>query len=186
MHYSELRTQVLSELDRTLAGISGESMDKLCDLLIHARRIFVAGAGRSGLMARGFAMRLMHMGLTAYVVGEIVTPAIAAEDVLLIASGSGETASLVSMAQKARSLGAKTALVTIFPESTIGQMADAALAIPAPTPKSSLKNTAASIQPMGSLFEQSLMLAFDILVLIMMEKLSKSSDAMFALHANLE
>lgn len=186
MHYDELRCQVLSELSRTLSDISDESMQALSDLLIASKRVYIAGAGRSGLMARGFAMRLMHMGFSAYVVGEIVTPAIGAGDVLLIASGSGETGSLVNMAKKARSLGAKVALVTIFPESTIGQLADVALKIPAPTPKSDLENTAASIQPMGSLFEQSLMLTFDILVLIIMEKLGKTSDEMFRLHANLE
>ena len=186
MRYDELRSQVLSELNRTLSDISDESMQALSDLLIASKRVYIAGAGRSGLMARGFAMRFMHMGFTAYVVGEIVTPAIGAGDVLLIASGSGETGSLVNMAKKARSLGAKVALVTIFPESTIGQLADVALKIPAPTPKSDLQNAASSIQPMGSLFEQSLMLTFDILVLIMMEKLGKTSDEMFALHANLE
>jgi len=186
MAYNELRSQILSELDRTLSSVDGASLENLCGLIAGAKRIFCAGAGRSGLMVRGFAMRLMHMGLTAYVVGEIATPAIGEGDLLLIASGSGETGSLVSMAKKARSLGAKVALVTIFPDSTIGQMSDVAVRIPAPTPKSDHKNAATSIQPMGSLFEQSLMLAFDIAVLMLMDKLNLTSDKMFALHANLE
>ena len=186
MRYDELQKQILTELDRTLSGIDSGSMDILQNLILSAKRVYIAGAGRSGLMARGFAMRLMHMGITAYVVGEIITPAIGKGDLLLIASGSGETASLVSMAKKARSLGAKLALVTIFPESTIGKMADASLKIPAPTPKSSLENSAASIQPMGSLFEQSLMLTLDTLVMMLMEKLNLTSDEMFKMHANLE
>lgn len=186
MLYSDLQKAILAEITRTLSAINAGSTEELRDLILSSKRIYIAGAGRSGLMTRGFAMRLMHMGLTAYVVGEIVTPAIGNGDLLLIASGSGETGSLVNMAKKARSLGAKVALVTIFPESTIGQISDVSLKIPASTPKSALENSATSIQPMGSLFEQCLMLTLDTLVMMLMEKLNLASDEMFRLHANLE
>ena len=93
---------VYGELSRTLSAISPVQMEQLADAILKAKRIFVAGAGRSGMMARCFVMRLMHMGLQAYMVGEVVTPGIAAGDLLLIASGSGETASLACMAKKAK------------------------------------------------------------------------------------
>ena len=149
-------TSVIEELRRTLTAVSYEQQEQLAAEIQKANRIFVAGAGRSGMMARCFAMRLMHMGITAYMVGEVVTPSIAAGDLLVIASGSGETASLVSMAKKAKSLGASVATVTIYPQATIGTLSDAVVAIHAPTSKSAIDTGVQSVQPMGSLFEQSL------------------------------
>ncbi len=108
---------VIGELDRTLSAISEPDAERLVDRILGAKRIFLAGAGRSGLAVRAFAMRLMHMGFGAYVVGETVTPGIKAEDLLVIGSGSGATASLVAMAEKAKKIGAGVALVTIFPET---------------------------------------------------------------------
>ena len=71
---------VADELSRTLTAISPAQMEQLADAILKAKRVFVAGAGRSGMMARCFVMRLMHMGLQAYMVGEVVTPGIAAGD----------------------------------------------------------------------------------------------------------
>jgi 6-phospho-3-hexuloisomerase len=75
MDATEYAREVIRELDRTLAAVSPQEAERLADLVLNARRIFIAGAGRSGLAVRAFAMRLMQMGLAAYVVGETVTPA---------------------------------------------------------------------------------------------------------------
>ncbi|WP_270584600.1 6-phospho-3-hexuloisomerase [Bacillus smithii] len=116
--------EILKELSRTVDLISDEEAEKLVDKILESKKIFVAGAGRSGFMAKSFAMRMMHMGLDAYVIGETVTPNYEKEDLLIIGSGSGETKSLVSMAEKAQKIGGSIAAATIFPESTIGQLAD--------------------------------------------------------------
>ena len=177
---------VCGELSRTLSAISPAQMKQLADAILKAKRVFVAGAGRRGMMARCFVMRLMHMGLQAYMVGEVVTPGIAAGDLLLIASGSGETASLVCMAKKAKQLGAAVASVTIYPASTIGTMSEPAVVIHAPTSKSDIDTGFRSVQPMGSLFEQSLLICLDYIILILMEKTQITAEQMFARHANLE
>ena len=44
----------------------------------------------------------------------------------------------------------------------------------------------ASVQPMGSLFEQSIAILLDIIVLCLMEKHGISSDDMYRNHSNLE
>jgi 6-phospho-3-hexuloisomerase len=75
MDATEYAREVIRELDRTLAAVSPQEAERLADLVLNARRIFIAEAGRSGLAVRAFAMRLMQMGLAAYVVGETVTPA---------------------------------------------------------------------------------------------------------------
>ena len=178
--------QVRAELDRTLGAIATDDVDRLVELIANARRVFVAGAGRSGLAMKAFAMRLMHLGLGAYVVGETVTPAMTADDLLLIGSGSGATASLVAMAEKARTLHARLALVTIVADSRIGRLAEVVVAIPAPSPKARAQHGRTSVQPMGSLFEQSLLIFLDVVVLRLMERHNTDSAAMFERHANLE
>jgi 6-phospho-3-hexuloisomerase len=177
---------VLKEIGTTLAAISPEEAERLVDLILGARRIMVAGAGRSGLAVRAFAMRLMHLGLDAYVVGETVTPNFEAEDLAVIGSGSGETASLVAIAGKAKRIGGKLALLSIFPESSIGRLADLVVRIPAVSPKAGGGDGTASIQPMGALFEQSLLILTDLIVLRLMERRSDTSASMFGNHANLE
>lgn len=186
MNTTEHAREVLKELDRALTAIAPQDAERLADLILGAERIFLAGAGRSGLAVKAFAMRLMHMGLAAHVVGETVTPGMGAADLLVIGSGSGATGSLVAMAEKARKLKGRLALVTIFPESPIGRLADVVVRIPAPTPKAGGEGEPTSIQPMGSLFEQSLLIFLDIIVLRLMARQEIVSATMFERHANLE
>lgn len=157
------------------------------DLLDAAPRVFVTGAGRSALAMRGFAMRLMHRGTAAYVVGDVTTPAIGAEDLLVVGSGSGRTPGVLLQVDTAKQLGARVLLVTIVPGSPIGALADAIVAVPAPSPKAENAGpTVASQQPMGSLFEQSLLLVCDAMVLASMRRHGIDPDGMLRRHANLE
>lgn len=175
---------ILQELGRVLDQVDPAQASALAEAVLEAGRVFLAGAGRSGMAARGFAMRLTHLGRTAFVCGETTTPGIGAGDLLVVVSGSGETASLIAMAQKAAAQGARVALVTVRPESTVGRMAGTVLQVPAPTPKAD--SGFRSVQPMGSLFEQASFLLLDALVMELMERLGEGEDAMFSRHANLE
>jgi len=186
MTVTEYAREIVNELSLTLMKTSQEEGEKLSDMVFSAEKILIAGAGRSGLAAKAFAMRLMHMGFNTYVIGETVTPNLEQEDLFIIASGSGETSSLVAMAQKAKKIGAAIATVTICPSGSVGTLADLAVTIPAPTPKADVNKEFKSIQPMGSLFEQSLLLFLDAVILRLMEKQGKDSNTMFTRHANLE
>jgi 6-phospho-3-hexuloisomerase len=175
------------EIEQCLRAVSSEQLDAAVEAIDRAERIFVAGAGRSGLAMRAFAMRLMHLGKTAYVVGDVTTPGVKKHDLLLIGSGSGSTGSLRIQAEKASRFGAMILLFTIAPGSPIGSEADLEVHIPAPSPKARrVLNAVDSIQPMGSLFEQTLFLLGDILILRLMEQDQRNSNEMFELHANLE
>ncbi|WP_337100755.1 6-phospho-3-hexuloisomerase [Paenibacillus sp. YIM B09110] len=176
---------IAAELKQALAGVSEAEVERLVDAIAQAGRVFVAGAGRSGLMMRAFAMRLMHLGLDAYVVGETVTRSLAKGDLLIIGTGSGETKSLVPMAEKARSLGAVVAAFTISPASTIGRLADVAVLLSG-APKDRSDGGGVTAQPMGSLFEQTLLVLGDAVILRLMEKLGLDGKAMYGNHANLE
>ena len=177
-------------IEREIAGALGaldpEPCDRLAESILRSKRIFLAGMGRSGLIMRSFAMRLMHMGLEVHVVGETTTPAVAEGDLLIIGSGSGETESLLAMASKAKSLGIDVALITVHPGSSIAEHADLIVRVPATTPKSSQPSAVTSIQPKGSLFEQAMFLICESVVLRLMEMLGIDAEGMFLRHANLE
>ena len=177
---------VLGELNTSLKAVSTDEVAEFQREILGAKRIFIAGKGRSGLFMKAFAMRLMHLGLHVYVVDDVTTPALAADDVLVLASGSGKTASMVHYAGKAKEIGATVVLITAYPDSPIGHHADKVVRIPAPTPKVEDRSGFQSVQPMANLFEQSLALLLDICTLQLMDALRKTGEQMFAHHANLE
>jgi len=180
---------VLEELGETMRAVDPESLRKLQERLVAARRVFVAGAGRSGLVVRAFAMRLMHLGLQVYVVGDVTTPAFAAGDLLVIGSGSGETESLCAVGRKAKALGGVLAVVTIVPSSTLGQLAEVVVRVDAHSPKAAAQAAATrrpSVQPMGALFEQTMLLLLDAVVMRLAAARGTSPEELFARHANLE
>lgn len=177
---------VLKELTENAKQISEKELEIFAEKIKEAKRIFVAGAGRSGFVARAFSNRLMHLGMTVFFVGEPTTPAIQAEDVLVVLSGSGETGSLVVMAKKAKKVGARVLTITIHQEATIGSLAEASICIPGSTPKSQIADTASSIQPMGNAFEQMSWLVCDVVIMLLMKKTGETEEEMFRRHANLE
>jgi 6-phospho-3-hexuloisomerase len=184
--YMGLVDLVTGEVSAALRAVEPESLDALRAALDGARRVYLVGKGRSGLLMRAFAIRLMHLGLTVHVVDEPSTPAIGAGDLLVVGSGSGRTASLVGYAEKASSLGAKVALITAYTDSPVGQRAGVIVRIPAPGVKAGEATASGSAQPMANLFEQSLMLLLDIVTIQMMHERGLSEAEMFARHANLE
>jgi len=177
---------ILDELHRTLAQVGEDRAERLLQAIVGARRVFLAGAGRSGLVMKGFAMRLMQMGLETYVVGETITPGIGEEDLLLVGSGSGATAGLVVSVEKARAMGAQIGLITAREDSAIGRMADIVVGLPAPIPGIEQDRSMGSIQLPGSLFEQSLMVTLDALVVVLMARRKESEETMLGRHANLQ
>jgi 6-phospho-3-hexuloisomerase len=179
--------QVLSELEACVSQVSVESLTQALALIESAPQIFVTGAGRSGLCMRALGMRLMHLGKTVYVIGETTTPGIAAKNLLIIGSGSGQTASLLVMARKARSYDAKILLFTTDATSPMAELADQLVLVPAPSlGMNEGERDHLSIQPMGTLFEQSLFILCDSLILRMIRQSGISTSQMLGCHANLE
>ncbi|MDD1719888.1 MAG: SIS domain-containing protein [Methanoregulaceae archaeon] len=92
--------------------------------ILSVQRVYTAGAGRSGFIAKAFGMRLMHLGFESYVVGETITPPLRPGDTLVVVSGSGETQSMVSICETAKGLGGRVFLITASPDSRIGLISD--------------------------------------------------------------
>lgn len=185
MHTTEYAARIGEELNEALRALPLAASEQLAERILASRKIFVAGAGRSGLMARAFSMRLMHLGLESFVIGETASPGFGPQDLLIAGSGSGETKTLIAIMEKAKSLGGTAAVVTINPDSTLGRLADLVVKLPGAT-KDKTADAETTIQPMGSLYEQTLLLFFDAIILRMMEKRGLNSAAMYGNHANLE
>lgn len=174
------------ELQTLLERVGESQVEQLYSSIIAAEKIFVAGAGRSLLMLRGFAMRLMHLGFQSCVVGDTTTPAFTEKDLLIIGSGSGETGTLVTIASKAKKIGGKIALITTREKSTISELSDLKVVIPAFTDKAEPDNPERPLLPGGTMFEEAMLILCDSMVLPLSEIHKIPTDSAFALHANLE
>jgi len=177
---------IVTEVGDCLRKVREENLAQALLQISGAKRVFLAGSGRSALGIRGFAMRLMHLGMDAHLVGETTTPPISAADCLVIGSGSGRTPGLVAVAEKARAIGASIVVFTIDANSPIAAQAKTVVDIPAVSPKARNAPRGQSLQPMGSLFEQCLFLLLDALVLALMREKNVTAAEMFERHANLE
>lgn len=179
---------IIEELVQDAKQVNQKHVEDVENLIVAAKRLFIAGAGRSGFAARAFSNRLMHLGLDVHFVGEPTCPSIHEGDLLIIGSGSGKTESLVTKAKKAKREGANLATITIHPDGEIGSMADACIQIPGIS--SRVEGTgghkAASIQPNGSSFEQLSWLIYDSMVVDLMKKLNQTQKQMDYRHANME
>jgi 6-phospho-3-hexuloisomerase len=175
---------ILNELRCTLEKVSEAETNTAIHAILNAPRIFVTGAGRSGLALKMAAMRLMHLGLTVHVAGEITTPAITAGDLLIAASGSGTTPGVVLSAVTANKAGAEVLAITTAPESPLGTVATHLLVIPAATKQDD--SATKSQQYAGALFEQSVLLLTDALFQSMWHQLGESAAKLWKRHANLE
>lgn len=179
--------QVLAEITACVRQVPIESLTQAISLAESAPRIFVAGTGRSGLCMKALAMRLMHLGKTAYVVGETITPSITASDLLVIGSASGRTASLLAIASQAGQRGVKILLFTAEADSPLDRLAHQRVVIPAPSFRLvDGERGHLSAQPLGTLFEQSLFILCDALILGLMLHSGVDSPQMATRHANLE
>ncbi len=123
MNTLDYARQILKKMSAGIELVDGDSVEAFVDAILGAKRVYVAGAGRSLLVLRAFAMRLMHLGMTAYVVGDTITPAAAEGDLLIIGSGSGETSTMKAVAVKAGKIGMTIAAITSFPESSLAKAA---------------------------------------------------------------
>jgi 6-phospho-3-hexuloisomerase len=172
-------TAILAELSSVADEIDRDEMGRLLDTMRKAKRLFVTGIGRSGLMARGLAMRLMHLEFQVYVVGETTTPSIRKGDLLLCCSRYGRSRTLHTYVEKAHDVGATVTLVTMTAKSSLAKQVDDVFVIP-------VAAGGRSRQPLGTIFEQSLMLYCDALVLLAMRRLGITEADMAKLHTQLE
>jgi len=174
---------ILGELEGALGHVSEEQVDAFRRLVAEARAVFVTGEGRSGLLAKCFAMRLMHLGLQAHAVGDTVTPHVSPGDVLIAVSGSGETKTTNLLAASAAEQGARVVALSSLRDSTLARTAGLVMVAPAPAKHA---DGHGSVQYGGTLFEQSAFILLDTLALRLQRRLEVTAEEMDARHATLE
>ena len=168
---------VLAELRAVADTYDAAALEAVAQAADQARRVFFSGQGRSGLMNRAIAIRLMHIGLTVHVAGEPSTPAIGPGDLLIAVSSSAKTEATLAHIAVARKAGAQVVLVSAV--ASAARLADVALLIPA-------KTAVASDQHAGSLFEQSLLLVGDALAWSLQQRRGVPDQVLNERHANLQ
>jgi 6-phospho-3-hexuloisomerase len=169
-------------------------LKKLIEIYKEGRKVLVVGAGRSGLIGRAFAMRLMHLGFNVYVLGDTVVPPLRAGDALIAISGSGRTRSVITVAEAAKSVGAKVIALTTYINSPLAKVSDIIVEIPGRTKVSSendyytrqLIGIYEPLAPLGTLFELVAMVVLDAVVAELMVQLGKTEEDLKKLHANIE
>lgn len=178
--------------------IDEAQVEKFMDILIYAQAakhsIFVIGAGRSGLVARAFAMRLMHLGFQVYIIGETITPAAGKGDVLLAISGSGRTGIVIEVAEAAKKVGCIIVAITSHPDSPLGELADHVVYVPGRTKISETTDYFSRqvlglhepLAPLGTLFEIAATVFFESVVGELMKRLGKTEEDLRSRHATLE
>lgn len=178
---NRFRETILQEVASILPQIGDrESRDFLRELG-RAKRIYITGVGRSGLVVKAFGQRLMHLGLEVHLADEITAPGASRGDLLVACSGTGSTLLPLYMARKARRIGARVVALTAKPRSALARLARLVIRIPAP-----LEKDGRTKQPARSLFEQVLFLYLDSIILALMHELGIPSRRIERRHANLE
>ncbi|QDI92566.1 6-phospho-3-hexuloisomerase [Salicibibacter halophilus] len=180
--YKETALSCIKEVHAVVEKVSEDQLHYLANMLTTAKRIFISGEGRSGLMGKAFAMRLMHAGYHVYVVGETVTPSIERGDLLVLISGSGSSVAAYDFAKKTREKDASIALVTTNRDAEIGKISDKLLVLPAAT-KYRKTNEPDTIQPLGNQFDQSVHILLDALIVYLNQE---SNEKMRKRHTNME
>lgn len=185
---------ITEHVEEVVNSLEKKEVNSLVRRILKAKNVFVYGAGRSGLVARAFAMRLMHLGVNVYVIGAIVTPAIEKGDLVLLVSGSGESTSVVNSAKIAKNVGADVCLITSYPQSSIGKIADYTVTVKGRTKIKGekdfllrqMKGEHYTLAPLGTLFEISVLVFLDSLIVELMGRLKITEDDMRVRHATIE
>ena len=184
--FAALAAQAAADIGAAAGRVDPAALQGLVQEIAGARRIVLQGAGREGLMMRGLAMRLAHLGCDAHVAGGMTTPPVGPGDLLLVSSGPGSLVGIGALIGVARAAGARTACVTAQPHGPDPSACDRVLVMPARTMADDRGPGASQVLPMGSLFEGAQFLTFELLVLALRDHLGETAETMQARHTNLE
>lgn len=190
--------EILEGIKRCIQGLDMKEVEGLIERLLEAKdkKIFIVGIGRSGFVARAFALRLMNLGFSVYFLGETITPAAEKGDLLLAISGTGATKMVLTASAAAKEIGAKVIAITSFPESPLGQVADHVVTIKGRTkmgwPREEdylarqIMGEREPLTPLGSIFENNCMVFLDSLVVELMHRMGRTEEDLKRRHATIE
>lgn len=190
--------EIVECIKSSIKALDMKEVEQLLKLMLEAKgkRIFIVGMGRSGFVARAFALRLMNLGFNVYFVGETITPAAERGDLFIAISGTGSTKMVLTASAAAKEIGASVAAITSFPESALGQLADLVVTVKGRT-KAGLPieedylarqiiGEREPLTPLGSIFENNCMVFLDSLVVELMHRMGRTEADLKRRHATIE
>ncbi|MGQ9530347.1 MAG: 6-phospho-3-hexuloisomerase [Candidatus Bathycorpusculaceae bacterium] len=190
--------EIIEGIRRSIEELNLKEVERLIELLLEAKdkKIFIVGIGRSGFVARAFALRLMNLGFNVYFLGETITPAAEKGDLLIAISGTGATKMVLTASSAAKEIGATVIAITSFPESPLGQMADLVVTVKGRTkmgwPREEdylarqIMGEREPLTPLGSVFENNCMVFLDSLIVELMHRLGRTEEDLKRRHATIE
>jgi 6-phospho-3-hexuloisomerase len=176
---------VVGEISSVLNRIDENQVRPFIEAIFESRSIVIVGAGRVGLAGKGFSMRLGHLGMKAFFLGDSTVPKIGSGDLLIVLSGSGETQTIFDITQIAKNNQCKIIAITSNKESRIAKICDSVIELKTPS-KTVTENRVSTCQPMTTLNEQCLQILLDCIVLKIMERTGEDHNSMWKRHSNLE
>jgi 6-phospho-3-hexuloisomerase len=165
---------ILNEISRITSRSEFDNVEKFINQIVLAEKIVCVGAGRVGISMRAFSKRLKHLGKESYFISDEVLPKFGGGDLMIVGSGSGETASILTLSKKCKEYKTNLILITANPKSSIAELSDVQVVL-----NFQVRD---SIQPMTTLFEQTLYLTLDAIVLELMKILKIEEKQMRELH----
>lgn len=178
MTFHESVKYITNTLQEVLSNNDSTQIQEVINYILNAKKVFVYGVGRSGHVGKGFAMRLVQLGLKAYFIGETITPIVEEGDVAVIISNTGETMSAIQTGNIVRRVGAKVIVVTSKEKSKMAHVANVVVFIPIDD-----ETRKKELAPLGTLFEDSSMIYLDGVISELMTKLGESEESMRGRHA---
>lgn len=186
---------IADQLNDVIERLDNGAIKGMLQDILNAERIFLMGAGRSGLVAKAFAMRLMHLGFTVYVVGETTTPAVQEKDVVIAISGSGETRSIANLGKIVKDIGSTLITVTSKEDSTLGRISDIAMVLPSKTKNDldaggylerNMRGDYKNLPPLGTAFEITSLVFLDSVIAQLITLTGASEAELKSRHTNIE
>jgi len=186
---------IIENLKEVIDKLDREAIKAMLQKTIDGNQVFVMGAGRSGLVAKAFAMRLMHLGFSVYVVGETTTPAVLPQDVVIAISGSGETRTIADLGKLAKDIGSTLITITSKKNSTLGRISDIAVIIPSKTKNDPdeagylerhMRGDYKNMPPLGTTFEITALVFLDSVVSQLIMLTGASEAELKSRHTNIE
>ena len=187
MDFKERYETILSEYRQVFEKLDQAGMREFMEEVKAHDRIFLIGVGREGMATRAFAMRLMHMGKEIHWIWDDTTPSIGKGDMLIATLGDGRIGHINYICERAKEAGAMLYVVTGSPGgATAKNVADRVFFVPAAVYRGT-DDVVPSTQPMGNLFEQCLLILFDIIIMTIVDETEGLTfEKMSARHRNVE
>ncbi|XP_076953040.1 uncharacterized protein LOC143627018 [Bidens hawaiensis] len=189
---SVLATKICNQINSVFTTTSPlqTTVDEISSTASRGGKLFVYGVGREGLMMKALCMRLAHLGLSAHCVGDMNTPPISSNDLLIVSAGPGGFSTVDAICGVARANGARVLVLTAQPESGSSvKYASVVAHVAAQTMADDSvdgEQRGASLLPMGSVYEGALFVLFEMVVFKLVSVLGQSPDEIRARHTNLE